>query len=415
MIERYFSAPKTLRRLRAGPSGSHVDGFAKALAQQGYALASAVRYVRAAAHLGGFVQRQGGGLSAIDASTLEAFGRHLVRCRCPPWKAAKIGHHARFGVKVFHRYLVEHGICPQPPLTGSPSEEPALVSTFRDWFRTHRGVTHPTLRLYARGATELLHALGDDPSQWTAQAVRSFLLDRARQCGAGTTQKLITSLRAFLRYLSFCGVTSTDLALAIPAIAHWRLATLPRCLSTNEVERLIATCDGRTPLRRRERAIVLLLVRLGLRAGDVAQLRFTDIDWTNGTVQVMGKGRYQVRLPLPQDVGDALLRYVECRPRLDPTDRVFVRGIAPSNSVLSGDAISSVVKRALRRAGIAVPAPGAHLLRHTAATEMLRHGVPLDQIGLVLRHRSIDMSAYYAKVDVALLQQIAQPWPGVPS
>jgi integrase len=216
-----------------------------------------------------------------------------------------------------------------------------------------------------------------------------------------------------LRYLSFCGVTSTDLALAIPAIAHWRLATLPRCLSTNEVDRLIATCDDCTPLRRRERAIVLLLLRLGLRAGDVAQLRFSDIDWASGTLQVMGKGRYQVRLPLPQDVGDALLRYVECRPRVDPTDRVFLRGIAPCRSFLSGDAISSVVKRALRRAGIEAPVPGAHLLRHTAATEMLRHGVPLDQIGLVLRHRSIDMSAYYAKVDVALLQQIAQPWPGV--
>ena len=413
MIERYYSAPKTLRRLRAGLSGPHIDGFAGALEQQGYAPASAVRYVRAAAHLGTFVQRRGGALSDIDASTLEVFGRHLVRCRCPQWKAAKIGHHARFGVKVFHRYLVEHGICPQRPLTGSPSDEPALVRAFRDWFRRHRGVTEPTLRLYARGATELLHALGDDPSQWTAQAVRAFLLDRARRCGAETTQKRITSLRAFLRYLSFCGVTSTDLALAIPAIAHWRLATLPRGLSTNEVDRLIATCDDCTPLRRRERAIVLLLLRLGLRAGDVAQLRFSDIDWTSGTLQVMGKGRYQVRLPLPQDVGDALLRYVECRPRVDPTDRVFLRGIAPCRSFLSGDAISSVVKRALRRAGIEAPVPGAHLLRHTAATEMLRHGVPLDQIGLVLRHRSIDMSAYYAKVDVALLQQIAQPWPGV--
>jgi len=415
MIERYFSAPKTLRRLRAGPSGPHIDGFADALAQQGYAPASAVRYVRAAAHLGCFVRRHGGVLSALDASTLEAFSRHLVRCHCPQWKAAKIGYHARFGVKLFHRYLVEHRICRQRPLTGSHTEEPALVSAFRDWFRTHRGVTPPTLRLYARGATELLQALGDDPSQWTAQTVRSFLLDRARQCGAGTTQKLITSLRVFLRYLSFCGATSADLALAIPAIAHWRLATLPRCLSAHELDRLIAACEGSTPARLRDRAIVLLLARLGLRAGDVAELRFSDIDWKSGTVQVTGKGRYQVRLPLPQDVGDALLRYVECRPRADHTHRVFVRSIAPRKPFVSRDAISSVVARALQRAGIEAPAQGAHLLRHTAATEMLRHGVPLDQIGLVLRHRSLDMSAYYAKVDVALLQQIAQPWPGVPS
>jgi site-specific recombinase XerD len=413
MIERYYSAPKTLQRLRAGLSGAHIDGFADALEHQGYASASAVRYVRAAAHLGAFVQRRGGALSGIDASTLGVFGRHLARCRCPQSKGGKTGYHERFGVKLFHRYLMQQGICPSPPVTGSGHDEPALVTAFCNWFRTHRGVTQPTLRLYARGAAVLLHALGEDVGLWTAQAVRAFMLERASRCGAGTTQKLITSVRAFLRYLSFCGATRADLALAVPAIAHWRLATLPRCLSTNEVDRLIATCDGRTPLRLRERAIVLLLLRLGLRAGDVAQLRFSDIDWTSGTLQVMGKGRYQVRLPLPQDVGDALLRYVDCRPRVDPADRVFLRGIAPCTSFLSGDAISSVVKRALRRAGIEAPAPGAHLLRHTAATEMLRHGVPLDQIGLVLRHRSIDMSAYYAKADVALLQQIAQPWPGV--
>jgi site-specific recombinase XerD len=261
----------------------------------------------------------------------------------------------------------------------------------------------------------LLHALGDDPSQWTVQAVRSFLLDRTRRCGAGTTQKLITSLRAFLRYLSFCGATRADLALAIPAIAHWRLATLPRCLSANELDRLIAACEGSSRARLRDRAIVLLLARLGLRASNVAQLQFPDIDWKNGTVQVTGKGRYQVRLPLPQEVGDALLRYAECRPRIAPTDRVFLRTVAPGKPCVSADAISNVVKRALQRAGIDAPAQGAHLLRHTAATEMLRHGVPLDQIGLVLRHRSLDMSAYYAKVDVGLLQQIAQPWPGVRS
>ena len=371
MIETYFSAPKTLRRLRVGPSGPHIDGFADALTQHGYAPASAMRYVRAAAHLGCFAQRHCGGLSALDASTLEAFGRHLVRCRCPQWKAAKIGYHARFGVKLFHRYLVDQGICPQRPVPESHTEEPPLVSAFREWFRTHRGLTPPTLRLYARGATEVLHALGDDPSQWTAQSVRSFLLERARRCGAATTQQLISSLRAFLRYLSFCGATHADLALAIPAIAHWRLATLPRCLSATELGRLIAACDGSTPARLRDRAIVLLLSRLGLRANDVAQLRFPDIDWKSGTVQVTGKGRYQVRLPLPQDVGDALLRYVECRPRVGESDRVFLRSIAPCKPFVSGDTISNVVRRALQRAGIAAPAPGAHLLRHYSASRTM--------------------------------------------
>ena len=289
------------------------------------------------------------------------------------------------------------------------------MAAFQAWFQIHRGVAQPTLRLYSRGAAELLGALGEDVRAWTPQALRAFLLDRANQCGAETTQKLITSLRAFLRYLSFRGEARPDLDLAIPAIAHWRLASLPRCLSAKELERLIAACDGGTPTRLRDRAVVLLLSRLGLRAGDVAQLRLADINWENGTLQVIGKGRYQVRLPLPQDVGDALLRYLECRPQVDDTDRIFLRGIAPFRPFISAHCVSGVVKRALQRAGIKAPVQGAHLLRHTAATEMLRNGVPLDQIGLVLRHRSIDVSAYYAKVDVALLRQIAQPWPEVNS
>jgi len=183
-------------------------------------------------------------------------------------------------------------------------------------------------------------------------------------------------------------------------------------LSAEEVDRLIAACNGTTPGRLRDRAILLILARLGLRSGGVAHLRLNDIDWNSGTLQVMGKGRYQVRLPLPQDVGDALLRYLDCRPANIETDRVFIRSIAPCRPFASGDGVSSVVEHALKRANIDAPAKGAHL-RHTAATEMLRNGVPLDQAGLVLRHRSIDMTAYYAKADVALLKQIAQPWPEV--
>jgi integrase len=157
----------------------------------------------------------------------------------------------------------------------------------------------------------------------------------------------------------------------------------------------------------------LLLVRLGLRAGDLASLRLSDVEWKTGTLRVLGKARYEVRLPLPQDAGEALLRYLESRPRFAGSDHVFLRSIAPRRPFISGDAISSVVKHALKRAGINSPAKGAHLLRHTAATQMLRHGLPLAQIGMVLRHRGIDTTAYYAKVDSALLRQIAQPWPEV--
>jgi len=164
---------------------------------------------------------------------------------------------------------------------------PPLVIAFCDWFRTHRGLTEPTLRQYARGATDLLRTLGEDVSKWNAQALRNFLLERASQCGTPTTQALITSLRAFLRFLNFRGEFRDDLALAIPAVAHWRLARLPRCLSAEEVDRLIAACNGTDPGQLRDRAILLMLARLGLRSGDVARLRLTDIDWNSGTLQVI--------------------------------------------------------------------------------------------------------------------------------
>ena len=306
----------------------------------------------------------------------------------------------------------------QPPLgyrarVHQTRPESELIISFRDWFRQQRGAAEPTLRQYTRGAAALIDALGPDPSRWKAVQVREFTLDRSRHCGATTTRHLVTSLRAFLRYLRFRGLCSADLDQAVPAFAHWRLARLPRCLSAEEVERLMAACEGSSPRRRRDRTIILLLVRLGLRASDVSQLRLSDLDWQGGTLHVVGKGRHEVRLPLPQDAGEAILRYLEGRSLVHSWDRVFIRHIAPFKPLLSAHGVSGVVKRALRHAGIQSPAKGAHLLRHTAATEMLRHGVPLHRIGLVLRHRSLDMTAYYAKVDVALLKQVAQPWPEV--
>ena len=415
MLENYFCAPKTLRRLRVGLSGPYIDGFADALQRDGYAQASAIRYLRAAAHFGCFVHRKGGVLKDVDACTLEAFGRHFRRCRCPQSNGGATGYHARFGVKLFHQHLVLLGVCRNHATAHVRVIEPALVIAFRNWLEVHRGASGSTRRLYSRDATELINALGEDVGKWTVRDVRDFVLGRAGEGRAPGIQKLITSLRAFLRYLNFTGESREDLALAVPSIASWRLARLPRCLSEEELTRVIAACDGTTPGRLRDRAIVLLLSRLGLRAGDVAQLRLTDIDWINGTLQVIGKGRYQVRLPLPQEVGDALLGYLACRPNAGDSDRVFLRSRAPSAPFDSGGSVSSVVKHALRRAGVETPAKGAHLLRHTAATEMLRHGVPLDRIGLVLRHRSIDMTAYYAKVDIVLLRSIAQPWPGANS
>ena len=411
MLEQFFSAPKTLRRLRAGPSGPYIDGFAGRLLGQGYSHGTAIRYLRAAAHLGQFLLLQGKTLGDIDSSSAEAFFRHFHTCRCPQSNGGRRNHHTLFGAKCYHDYLMQMEICPRRILENGDEPEPELVAKFGYWLRKHRGSSDSTIRQYGRCALDMVDGLGDDPARWRPRAVHDYFLDRAGRSGVGTAEKLVTGMRAVLRYLSVHGLCQADLGNAVPKFAAWRLAELPRYLTEEQVGRVISACEGESPRQRRDRAIVLLLARLGLRAGDVAGMRIGDIEWESGTLRVSGKGGYQVRLPLPQEVGDAIVTYLECRPQVKNCDRLFVRSIAPYRAFLRGDSVSGLVKRAMKRAGVVTPAKGAHALRHTAATQMLRHGVPLDKIGLVLRHRGVDTTAVYAKVDVLQLSQIAQPWP----
>jgi site-specific recombinase XerD len=413
MLERYFTARMTLRRLRFGPSAPHIDGFAAALERDGYAKAIARRYLRAAVHFGFFLQQQGKPITDVDSTAPLVFSRHLLTCCCPLSTGEGGNHHPYFGAKRYCDHLVQIGVCRSSLVADIPDPESPIVTSFRLWLKRHRGAADPTIKQYCRAAAAAMTALGDDPSRWNAKDVRAYVLECATKRGAGTVEKLITSLRVFLRYLGVRSQCQPDLDKAVPAAASWRLAKLPRYLAPEQVDRLIAACNDSSPRRRRDRAILLLLARLGLRAGDVARLRLADIEWQTGTLRVSGKGRYQVRLPLPQEVGDAIISYLECRPASCGSDHVFVRNVAPFRAFVRGDGISSVVRCAMKRAGIVSPARGAHVLRHTAATEMLRHGVPLDRIALVLRHRGIDTTAYYAKADVSSLKQIAQPWPEV--
>ena len=271
MLEIYFSASKLLGHLRSGPSGPYLDGFAAALERQGYSAGTAVRYLRAAAHLGHVVARQGALPSDID---LAVFSEHLCTCRCPRAMGGRRNHHTVFGARLFRQHLVDIGVC-YSAAAALQHPEPYLLAQFKVWLRKHRGASDRTIKIYARDATHLMAALGDEPEGWEPAAIRSFFLDRASHCGNGTVEKLTTSLRAFLRYLAVKGRCRAGLADVVPGYAHWRLAGLPRYLVAEQVNRLIAACDGEVVARRRDRAIVLLLARLGLRAGDVAQLAST--------------------------------------------------------------------------------------------------------------------------------------------
>jgi integrase/recombinase XerD len=222
---------------------------------------------------------------------------------------------------------------------------------------------------------------------------------------------VVTAVRMFLRFLIAVGRCAPGLEHAIPTIARWRRASLPTYLSGEAVERVIASCHLTTPIGIRDRAILLLLARLGLRAGDVTALQLCHIDCQMGTVQVAGKGRRHHCLPLPQEVGDAILHYLDYRPTV-PTNHVFLTTCAPLKS-LTYQAVGKIATQAMARAGIETPIHGSHVLRHSAATQMLRDGLPLSAIGAVLRHASMETTAGYAKVDVPLLQAVVQPWPEV--
>jgi integrase/recombinase XerD len=223
-------------------------------------------------------------------------------------------------------------------------------------------------------------------------------------------EDLATAVRMFLRFLIARGYCAPGLEHAVPTVAKWRLSSLPKYLSIQDVESLINSCDQSSPLGSRDRAILLLIARLGLRAGDVSALKFGDLLWEEGTLIVSGKGRRQTRLPLPQGVGKAILYYLRHgRPR-KVGDRIFITTAAPFGPI-SRQAVGQTVARAIRRTGISAPTKGSHLLRHSAATRMLREGVSLPTISALLRHASIETTTVYAKVDVDLLQEVAMPWP----
>jgi integrase/recombinase XerD len=310
---------------------------------------------------------------------------------------------------LFIRYLRDRKLLPQPERPPAATEIWPLLGSFREWMRHHRGIADSTLGLWQPIVIDFLKALGDDPGAFTAEAVRTFVLQRAKPHSLAHAKNIAVATRAFLRFLVATGQCPTGREYAVPSFAHWQMATVPRFLAAEDIARAIAACAGESRLR--DRAIVLLLARLGLRASEVANLKLEDIDWNNGRLAISGKSRREEWLPLTQEVGDAVVAYIErSRPRL-PTSRLFITDAAPLRP-LTRIAVKCIVRRTLTRAGIVSAHKGAHVLRHSAASAMLRSGVSLTGVGAVLRHRSPVMTMHYAKVDFGLLSEIAQPWPG---
>ena len=410
MLSEFFESRVRILALRDGPAGPLLESFAQALSEAGYARRIARRYLRAAEHFIYWTDRHSMPLCKLNEQSFLRFDRHLSRCRCPHY-----GHTDRWtvvrGARLFVTYLRDTSIISTPSVE-PPIHDPALLSAFCQWMRQQRGTCDVTLYTYRIYIRELLRRLGEQPSRFDARRLRAFLLEKSRSCGWPTTKNCAKVLRVFLRFLIGGGQCAVGLDDAIPTLAHWRLASLPRYLPPEDVERLIASCDRASGVGRRDRAILLLLARLGLRAGDIVHLRLSDIDWKDASIQVYGKGRRHARLPLTQEVGRAIVAYLKKgRPRTN-ADTLFIHCRAPYCAFRTPGAVTMIVDKAFRRSGVVRPSPGsAHLLRHSFATALLRKGAPLEDIAAILRHCSMETTQIYAKVDIPALRKIAQPWP----
>jgi len=396
-------------RMNAERETPFVEGFATELASVGHSALTINGYLGPAIHFCTWLKSRDRDFADVSEETIKAFATH--RCLCPgTHKPQRISRVYTAYVQRFVRYLQQQGVIRATADAKIKAASP--LSEFRDWLLRHRGLALVTVARHEWLIMQMLPALGSNTAQYSAASVRSVILDQIRGRRPADAKTFVGALRIYLRFLAVNNACQPGLDHMLPTVAEWRLSSLPRYLDTTQANRLIDTCGKDGPQGLRDRAIILLLLRLGLRAGDIANMRPGDIDWQDSTLLVRGKGRRDVRLPLPQDAGDAVLDYIEhARPEV-AIDRIFLCAKAPFRLLQSGSIISGIVRAALRRAGIEnPPSHGANLLRHTTATMMLRAGATLDEIGTVLRHKSPDTTAHYAKVDVAALQQLAQPWP----
>lgn len=412
MFTTLFKSAARIRELRDGRAGPLLDGFADELYQIRYARKTAREHIRAAEHFIYWTDRKAITVATLNDSFIDGFGSHLVHgCGCPGYRRSP-WINLQNGARLFLRYLRAAGVVSSPVLP-KMTEEPVLLTAFRQWMHQQRGISAVTLQNYSRPIRDLLKTVGD-PSTFDALKLRRFVLERSKQSGWGRAKLCTAAVRAFLRFLIAEGKCPIGLDASIPGVAHWSLSSLPRYLQSEEVERVIASCDRATAVGRRDRAILLLLARMGLRAGDIVGLDLGDVDWRQAWIHVSGKGRRQTRLPMTQEVGDAIIAYLQDRRHSAFTEKLFLRSRAPFRALSSHCAVSSIVGRAMRRAAVKCPSRGAaHILRHSLASSMLNQGGSLQEISVILRHRSTQTTEIYAKIDVNSLGMIVQPWPEV--
>lgn len=408
MLKQLFPRADVREWIGSGPTGPLVVTYASWMHNVGYRPSTMRQRVHVAARFAHWLDDEKIAPQAIDATVVARFHKHLVASNGAGSKPGAHAHAATGAVR-FLEHLRTIGVA--PPKAARPSPVFDRLASFAQWMRLHRGVCEKTLVGYRSALKQFIAVLGTDPARYDVAAIRAFILDHLRVHGSTYAKRVGSVLRMYFRFLITQGVCAPELVEAIPKTANWRLTELPRHLPPESIEQVIARMSehGRAALR--DRAIILLLARLGLRAMDIVDLKLADIDFKTARIRVAGKGRRQVWLPLPQDAGDALIAYFKIRPRV-PYEHVFLRLRGPTHGFACSGAVGMIVRQALMRASVRSPTGvNSHLFRHSLARRLLAQDVPLEAIGVVLRHRSLETSAKYAKIDMRSLSSVTQRWP----
>ena len=379
--------------------------FTTSLIEQGYADKTVQLKLQLLTNFGQWLRRNDLAVTNLDERVVEAFLKRKHRVHRGDLRT----------LQQFLDHLRGQNVVPSRNLACDRSLLAKILNRYETYLRTERGLVTVTIRGYLpfvhkfllerfRGKPFLLKAV-------KASDISDFVLRHSHSMGIKTAQLMTSALRSFFRFLFQKGELQADLAASVPTVADWRLSTVPKFLTSEEVERVLKACDHRTATGRRDYTILLLLARLGLRAGEVVALQLEDINWRAGEILIRGKGLLYDRMPLPADLGEALASYLRRdRPRCQ-TRRVFVCMKAPRRGFAGPSTLTTIVRRALDRANLHPEFKGAHLLRHSLATSMLRSGATMGEIGEVLRHRASSTTEIYAKVDFDGLRSLAHSWP----
>jgi integrase/recombinase XerD len=404
------SSDIVLSRPLEGPISAHIPAFAAWARERGYARRSRYRQVLLASCFSRWLRQHGVGVRCISAKHPAQYLRSRAR-------RVQIHQGDAAAVRQFLDFLRHKGVVPEEkiaPCRLNPVE--CEIQAFQTYLRSERILAEATIVNYVpfvRGLLEdrfgnarvaLPHLSAGDVVRFVQRRVPHLHLKRAKL--------LTTALRAFLHYARYRGDVVHDLAAAVPCVANWSMPSIPRAIPAVAVRQLLRSISRRTAVGRRDYAIVLLLARLGLRAGEVVHLELEGIDWNTGCVSIRGKGGQRTALPLPAEVGAAIAAYLQHGRPQSASRRVFLRAKAPIRGFLDQRAVGSLVRNTLARAGINTPSKGAHQFRHALATQMLRHGASLTEIGQVLRHRDPQTTTIYVKVDLDGLRPLALRWPG---